>query len=316
MRKYEINGRYSSHFMRKTLGRRIWNQNNCSEKALLLLGQVFNHSNIQTTKIYLGNQRRRNTKHIPKLMRTETINESKTKVIDIENQLSLYLEQFGIPFPKTYFYDSQELIPKVEIKEIDVEFAAKHLPKNYLFKCFKGLISRRIDEDDVQDYDLKQEIANSLPRFRQGYYLRYTYYIEKTEQKWLEDLIDRGLYREDGSKYSISDFESLQGKYGIGFRSGYYALDQFLAEEPHKTAKEEIVISEIMQGHHHRIPIANDEGKVIFYNELLSAYENQGYRYALKYRAWVYILDHIKSFEKYDDWEKASTISRKINPSN
>ena len=54
MTKYNINGRYSSHFMRKTLGRRIWNQNNCSEKSLLLLGQLFNHSSIQTTKIYLG----------------------------------------------------------------------------------------------------------------------------------------------------------------------------------------------------------------------------------------------------------------------
>ena len=54
MQTYAIKGRYSSHFMRKTLGRRIWNQNNCSEKALMLLGQLFNHSSIQTTKIYLG----------------------------------------------------------------------------------------------------------------------------------------------------------------------------------------------------------------------------------------------------------------------
>ena len=54
MQHYHIKGRYSSHFMRKTLGRRIWNQNNNSEKALVLLGQLFNHSSIQTTKIYLG----------------------------------------------------------------------------------------------------------------------------------------------------------------------------------------------------------------------------------------------------------------------
>ncbi|NQY08684.1 MAG: tyrosine-type recombinase/integrase [Flavobacteriales bacterium] len=54
MHKYGLKGRFSSHFMRKTLGRRIWEQNDCSEKALLLLGQLFNHSSIQTTKIYLG----------------------------------------------------------------------------------------------------------------------------------------------------------------------------------------------------------------------------------------------------------------------
>lgn len=54
MKHYEIAGQYSSHFMRKTLGRRVWSKNNYSEKALVMLGQVFNHSSIQTTKIYLG----------------------------------------------------------------------------------------------------------------------------------------------------------------------------------------------------------------------------------------------------------------------
>lgn len=51
---YGINGRYSSHFMRKTLGRRIWSVNQYSDQALLLLSQLFNHSSISTTKIYLG----------------------------------------------------------------------------------------------------------------------------------------------------------------------------------------------------------------------------------------------------------------------
>jgi len=52
--KYNIKGQYSSHFMRKTLGRRIWEANKYSDQALLLLSQLFNHSNVSTTKIYLG----------------------------------------------------------------------------------------------------------------------------------------------------------------------------------------------------------------------------------------------------------------------
>lgn len=52
--QYNIKGQYSSHFMRKTLGRRVWSVNNYSEQALILLSQLFNHSSVQTTKIYLG----------------------------------------------------------------------------------------------------------------------------------------------------------------------------------------------------------------------------------------------------------------------
>jgi len=52
--QYKIKGQYSSHFMRKSLGRQIWTKNNYSEQALILLSQLFNHSSIQTTKIYLG----------------------------------------------------------------------------------------------------------------------------------------------------------------------------------------------------------------------------------------------------------------------
>ena len=52
--KYGIRGQYSSHFMRKTLGRRVWEMNKYSDQALLLLSQLFNHSSTTTTKIYLG----------------------------------------------------------------------------------------------------------------------------------------------------------------------------------------------------------------------------------------------------------------------
>lgn len=51
---YKIKGQYSSHFMRKTLGRRVWEVNKYSDQALLLLSQLFNHANVSTTKIYLG----------------------------------------------------------------------------------------------------------------------------------------------------------------------------------------------------------------------------------------------------------------------
>lgn len=52
--KYNIKGQYSSHFMRKTLGRRVWEVNKYSDQALLLLSQLFNHTSVSTTKIYLG----------------------------------------------------------------------------------------------------------------------------------------------------------------------------------------------------------------------------------------------------------------------
>ena len=44
----------SSHLFRKTLGRNVWKINNYSEKSLLLLSEVFNHSSVSVTKIYLG----------------------------------------------------------------------------------------------------------------------------------------------------------------------------------------------------------------------------------------------------------------------
>ncbi|MCH2046264.1 MAG: tyrosine-type recombinase/integrase [Saprospiraceae bacterium] len=52
--KYELGIKFSTHSFRKTFGRRIWSKNNYSEKSLILLGQVFNHSSVAITKRYLG----------------------------------------------------------------------------------------------------------------------------------------------------------------------------------------------------------------------------------------------------------------------
>ena len=53
-KEYELDIRFSTHTFRKTFGRRIWAKNNYSEKALIILGQIFNHSSLITTKRYLG----------------------------------------------------------------------------------------------------------------------------------------------------------------------------------------------------------------------------------------------------------------------
>lgn len=53
-RDYKLEIQFSTHSFRKTFGRRIWEKNNHSEKALILLGQVFNHASVATTKRYLG----------------------------------------------------------------------------------------------------------------------------------------------------------------------------------------------------------------------------------------------------------------------
>ena len=44
----------SSHTLRKTFGRRVYEYYNCSEDALIKLSQVFNHSNISITRRYIG----------------------------------------------------------------------------------------------------------------------------------------------------------------------------------------------------------------------------------------------------------------------
>ena len=43
-----------SHSLRKSFGRRVFENNENSEKSLILLSEMFNHTSIKTTKIYLG----------------------------------------------------------------------------------------------------------------------------------------------------------------------------------------------------------------------------------------------------------------------
>jgi len=43
-----------SHSMRKSFGRRVFENNDNSDRSLILLSEMFNHSSIKTTKIYLG----------------------------------------------------------------------------------------------------------------------------------------------------------------------------------------------------------------------------------------------------------------------
>jgi len=55
-KQYEIeySDKVSSHLFRKTFGRRYMDVNDWSDKALLLLNEVYGHSTIAITKIYLG----------------------------------------------------------------------------------------------------------------------------------------------------------------------------------------------------------------------------------------------------------------------
>jgi len=43
----------SSHSLRKTFGRRVYENNNETEKSLVMLSQIFNHSSIAQTRAYL-----------------------------------------------------------------------------------------------------------------------------------------------------------------------------------------------------------------------------------------------------------------------
>jgi|AntRauTorckE5430_2_1112549.scaffolds.fasta_scaffold07313_2 integrase len=45
---------YSSHTLRKTFGRRIWECQGKTDEALICLSQIFNHTNIATTRRYIG----------------------------------------------------------------------------------------------------------------------------------------------------------------------------------------------------------------------------------------------------------------------
>lgn len=42
------------HSLRKSFGRRVFENNDNSERSLILLSEMFNHTSIKTTKIYLG----------------------------------------------------------------------------------------------------------------------------------------------------------------------------------------------------------------------------------------------------------------------
>jgi integrase len=44
----------STHLLRKTFGRRVWDNQGQDEKALIMLMEVFNHSSVGITKRYLG----------------------------------------------------------------------------------------------------------------------------------------------------------------------------------------------------------------------------------------------------------------------
>lgn len=44
----------STHSLRKTFGRRVWDNNNQTDTALIYLSEIFNHSSIAVTRRYLG----------------------------------------------------------------------------------------------------------------------------------------------------------------------------------------------------------------------------------------------------------------------
>lgn len=44
----------STHTLRKTFGKRVWDMDNGSERALIYLSQIFSHSNTAVTRRYIG----------------------------------------------------------------------------------------------------------------------------------------------------------------------------------------------------------------------------------------------------------------------
>lgn len=52
--KQFFKGKVSTHSLRKSFGRRVWENDNQSERALIYLSELFNHTSITTTRIYLG----------------------------------------------------------------------------------------------------------------------------------------------------------------------------------------------------------------------------------------------------------------------
>ena len=54
-KKYDINvGNFSSHTFRKTFGRYVYNKMGKTEESLVILNQIFRHTSIAITKIYIG----------------------------------------------------------------------------------------------------------------------------------------------------------------------------------------------------------------------------------------------------------------------
>lgn len=54
IKKYFKGQRISSHSLRKSFGRRVWDVNGKSDEALLYLSEILNHSNTNVTRRYLG----------------------------------------------------------------------------------------------------------------------------------------------------------------------------------------------------------------------------------------------------------------------
>ncbi len=55
VKRYKINGsNISSHSLCKSFGRRVWEINNHSDKSLILLSELFNHTSLAVTRKYLG----------------------------------------------------------------------------------------------------------------------------------------------------------------------------------------------------------------------------------------------------------------------
>ncbi|MBL4755246.1 MAG: tyrosine-type recombinase/integrase [Flavobacteriales bacterium] len=53
--RYRLNiDNFSTHTLRKTFGRHIWEQSGYSERAITLLSEIFNHSSYRITRRYLG----------------------------------------------------------------------------------------------------------------------------------------------------------------------------------------------------------------------------------------------------------------------
>ena len=55
LKKYNVTVKNaSSHLLRKTFGKRIYESDNKSERALVYLSEIFSHSSISTTRKYIG----------------------------------------------------------------------------------------------------------------------------------------------------------------------------------------------------------------------------------------------------------------------